>query len=65
MVIRWGNRSPPSRRQHAWHSQDDQVLAVDDYTRTIRGMHVYDTIIVLDKGSVIEPHHEKTGEPSF
>ena len=49
-------------QQHAWHTDD---LEVDGWTRTITGMHVYDSIIVFDKGRVIEPHHEKTRTPSF
>ncbi|MGI8761088.1 MAG: class I SAM-dependent methyltransferase [Jatrophihabitantaceae bacterium] len=52
-------------QQNAWHSRDSQSLVVDDYTRTIRGMHVYDSVIVFDKASVPEPGHEKTGTRSF
>jgi hypothetical protein len=51
-------------QQHAWHSREE-TLKVDDYTRSIRGMHVYDSIIVFDKGQVTKPTHEKTGKPSF
>jgi hypothetical protein len=51
-------------QQHAWHSRDKESLRVDDYTRTIRGMHVYDSIIVFDKADVPRPHAEKTGRPS-
>lgn len=49
-------------QQNAWHSRG--VVPVDEYTSTIRGMHVYDSIIVFDKGNVPKPHHEKTGRPS-
>lgn len=41
-----------------------ETFKVDDYTRTIRGMHVYDSIIVFDKGQVTKPTHENTGKPS-
>ena len=51
--------------QHAWHSRDPGLLAVDEYTRTIRGMHVYDSVIVFDKGVVKPPTHERTGVESF
>jgi hypothetical protein len=51
-------------QQHAWHSRDKESLVVDDYTRTIRGMHVYDSIIVFDKAEVSKPQHEKTGHRS-
>jgi cephalosporin hydroxylase len=50
---------------HAWHSQDGEMFKVDEYTRSIRGMHIYDSIIVFDKGLVTKPTHEKTGKPSF
>jgi hypothetical protein len=28
-------------------------------------MHVYDSVIVFDKGAVSEPSHRMTGQPSF
>jgi 23S rRNA U2552 (ribose-2'-O)-methylase RlmE/FtsJ len=51
-------------QQHAWHGREDESLVVDDYTRTIRGMHVYDSIIVFDKAKVTKPRSRKTGTPS-
>jgi 23S rRNA U2552 (ribose-2'-O)-methylase RlmE/FtsJ len=50
-------------QQHAWHSREEG-LVVDQYTTTIRGMHVYDSIIVFDKGSVRKPKHLRTGTRS-
>jgi cephalosporin hydroxylase len=50
---------------NAWHSQDPSTLDVDDYTRSIRGMHIYDSIIVFDKGTVVRPTHERTGTRSW
>jgi predicted O-methyltransferase YrrM len=50
---------------NAWHSHDEQVLSVDDYTRSIRGMHVYDSIIVFDKGDVTKPKHKRRGTPTL
>jgi hypothetical protein len=49
-------------QQHAWHARQDQSLEVDEYTRTIRGMHVYDSIIVFDKDHVEKPYRRKTGK---
>ena len=49
-------------KQHAWHIRG---MAADDYTRSIAGMHVYNSIIVFDKGVVTRPTHPKTGNPSF
>jgi Methyltransferase domain len=52
-------------QQNAWHSREPDKLMVDDYTRSIRGMHVYDSIIVFDKEKVTKPTHERTGTRSF
>jgi hypothetical protein len=52
-------------QQNAWHSRDGQVFRPDAYTQTIRGMHVYDSVIVFDKARVERPTHEMTGTPSF
>lgn len=51
-------------QQHAWYSRDER-LVVDESTRSIRGMHVYDSIIVFDKAVVAPPRAEMTGEPVF
>jgi limonene-1,2-epoxide hydrolase len=50
-------------QQHAWHSREAGFTA-DPYTRTIKGMHVYDSVIAFDKGSVAKPVTRKTGHPS-
>jgi 23S rRNA U2552 (ribose-2'-O)-methylase RlmE/FtsJ len=50
-------------QQHAWHSREEGFV-VDQYTTTIHGMHVYDSIIVFDKGSVRKPKHLRTGTRS-
>lgn len=50
---------------NAWHARPGDGLAPDEYSHTIDGMHVYDSIIVFDKGAVEPPHHEMTGHPSF
>jgi len=52
-------------QQNAWHSRDPEVLAPDEYTRSIKGIHIYDSIIVFDKGSVPPPHHEMTGNLAY
>lgn len=51
-------------RMHAWHSRESGFDA-DDYTRSIQGMHVYDSIIVFDKADVRSPRKSTTGTPSF
>lgn len=50
---------------NAWHSRTPETLSVDEFTRTTRSMHFYDSIVVFEKGEVTQPHAERTGTPSF
>ncbi len=57
-------------RQHAWHMSDPELardgkLEPDEYTRSIRGMHIYDSVIVFDRARVERPWTMRTGSPSF
>lgn len=52
-------------QQHAWHAPEGSGLDVDDFTRSIRGMHVYDSVIVFDKARVTAPRRELSGTPSW
>ena len=52
-------------QMHAWHSRGPEEFIVDKYTRSIKAMHVYDSIIVFDKGKVRRPTHKRTGTPSL
>lgn len=49
---------------NAWHSKDPD-FAVDDFTRTTRSMHFYDSIVVFEKGAVAKPHAERSGKRQF
>lgn len=51
--------------QNAWHSRNKDELAPDDYTKSIGGMHVYDSVIVMDKRTVQPPRRELKGNASF
>lgn len=51
-------------QQHAWHRSQDDQFEVDEYTRTIGGMHVYNSVIVFDKARVRRPTNVKTGTPA-
>jgi cephalosporin hydroxylase len=51
-------------QMNAWHSREDD-FEVDKYTRSITGMHVYDSIIVFDKGEVHRPKHKRRGTPTL
>lgn len=46
---------------HAWHSHDKEVFSVTDYTKSIKGMHIYDSVIVLEKSIVLPPQSKMTG----
>ena len=48
---------------NAWHSRDG-ALIVDDFTRTTRSVHWYDSIVVFEKGTVTRPHSEISGATS-
>jgi hypothetical protein len=50
-------------QQNAWHTRGQ--VKPDRYTKSIGGMHVYDSIIVFDKAKVERPTHERTGLESF
>ena len=50
---------------NAWHSIYGSGLRVDEYTKSIKGIHVYDSIIVFEKGAVKKPTHQQIGKPSF
>ena len=49
---------------NAWHSAEEE-LVVDEFTRTTKSMHFYDSIIVFERGTVPPPHAERTGRRSF
>lgn len=51
-------------RLHAWHSESGELKA-DYYTRHIKAMHVYGSVMVFDKAEVVEPVHQRTGRQSF
>jgi hypothetical protein len=51
---------------NAWHSHStDEGFVVDEFTRTTKSMHFYDSIVVFERGVVEKPHAEKTGRFSF
>lgn len=45
---------------NAWHSREPG-LVVDDFTKTTKSMHIYDSIIVFERGQVTQPRAEMTG----
>ena len=49
---------------NAWHSRQPKRFQVDDFTRTTRSMHFYDSIVVFERGRVEQPTHRKRGHPT-
>lgn len=49
---------------HAFHSHESD-FEVNEWTRTLGGVHVYDSVAVLVKAAVPQPEHRKTGRPAF
>lgn len=49
---------------NAYHSQDDR-LRVNDFTKSVSGIHFYDSVVVIEKKPVVPPTHKMTGTQSF
>ncbi len=50
---------------NAWHTRDPEQLSVDDFTLQARSMHFYDSMLVIERETVVPPEAIKTGTPSF
>ena len=50
---------------HAWHSKDTESFKITELTKSVKGFHVYDSIIVFDKGFVEPPVHRMTGHETI
>ncbi len=49
---------------HGHHSKEDG-FGVNDWTQSIGGMHLYDSIVIMDKVVREVPEHRMTGRPAF
>ncbi len=49
---------------HAFHSEQTS-LPVSEFTRTVKGIHFYDSIVVIEKALRKAPVDLKSGSPSF
>lgn len=47
---------------NAWHSEDTGNFKVDDFTRTARSMHFYDSMVIIEKDAVAKPESLTTGK---
>jgi len=52
-------------RLYAWHSIDDDALAVDAITRSTYALHFHDSVLVIEKRPIEMPRASETGKPSF
>ncbi len=45
---------------HAWHARDHR-LKINDITRTLKSIHIYDSMIIFEKDEVKQSHSKATG----
>ena len=50
---------------HAWHTREPERLNVTEFTRTVRSVHFYDSVVVVEKGAASAPVHKRVGQASF
>lgn len=48
---------------HAWHSRQPKKLNVSDFTRSVCGLHYYNSVLVIEKRPIEKPYHLRTGYP--
>ena len=49
---------------NAWHSRTED-FQVDDFTRSTRSMHFYDSVVVFERGVVEKPFSRRRGNVTF
>jgi len=49
---------------HGWHGRGG-APQVTEFTRTVRGVHFYDSLVVVEKGPISAPERQIIGTPSF
>ena len=49
---------------NAYHSRE-RALKVNTFTKSVKSIHYYDSIVVLEKGKIKEPFTENSGALSF
>jgi hypothetical protein len=48
---------------HAWHSRQPKKLNVSEFTRSVCGLHYYNSVLVIEKRPIEKPYHLRTGYP--
>jgi len=46
---------------NAWHSRNIDKFSVNDFTKSVKSVHYYDSIIVIEKGVIDSPRKVKVG----
>jgi len=46
---------------HAWHSLQPNRFPPNDYTKSVHGLHFYDSVLVVEKRPISKPVHVQTG----
>ena len=49
---------------NAWHSKTSR-LSVNKFTKSVHSLHYYDSILVIEKRTIEEPVHSRTGTQLF
>lgn len=49
---------------HAWHSKE-KALQVNDFTKSVYGLHYYDSILVIEKQKITPPENRISGNLIF
>ena len=49
---------------NAWHSREAS-LTVDGFTRSAFGLHFYDSVLVIERRTIVPPSHHMRGKPAF
>ena len=49
---------------HAWHSREPRKFKISDFTRSMYGLHFYDSVLVIEKREMTPPFDSKTGHES-
>ena len=52
-------------RLYAWYSKEPERLSVGPFTQSTHGIHFYDSVVVIEKRPISQPHHTATGKPAF
>lgn len=46
---------------NAWHSEQKRRIDVSDFTKSVHSLHYYDSVLVIEKRLIEEPHYLTTG----